>query len=414
MRTNVMDRKDIPYTRIYATVDLDKVAWNMEQMKANLPEGTGMIAVVKTDGYGHGAAPVAWAADAYVQMYAVASAEEALNLKRHGITKPVLILGPVHDSHYESLIREEIRIPVFTWKQASELSKQAMSVGKDAWIHLAVDTGMNRIGMRPDEASAQLVGKIFRLPGIQVEGLFTHFARADEADKGPALRQIERYKDFVKMLEARGITIPVNHISNSAGILDMPETDWGNLIQAGRHRILARAGISMYGLYPSDEVKKEPVLLKPVMELKSVITYIKEIEPGAEVSYGGTFVARDSMTVATVSAGYGDGYPRSQSGKGYVLIRGRRAAILGRVCMDQMIVDVSGIPEAREGDTVTLIGTDGDQQIPVEELADIGGGFHYEIVCDIGKRVPRVYLRNGEIIGTKDYFQDLYQGFVRK
>ena len=150
------------------------------------------------------------------------------------------------------------------------------------------------------------------------------------------------------------------------------------------------------------------------MELKSVITYIKEIEPGAEVSYGGTFVARDSMTVATVSAGYGDGYPRSQSGKGYVLIRGRRAAILGRVCMDQMIVDVSGIPEAREGDTVTLIGTDGDQQIPVEELADIGGGFHYEIVCDIGKRVPRVYLRNGEIIGTKDYFQDLYQGFVRK
>lgn len=438
-----MDR-EIPYTRIYATVDLDAVVYNIKMMKANLREGTGMMAVVKTDGYGHGAAPVAWAACPYVEMYAVASAQEALNLKKHGIPKPILILGPVHHSHYETLIREEIRIPVFTWRQAEQVSEKAQAVGKTAYIHLAVDTGMNRIGMRPDEPSAELAVKIDGLPGICAEGLFTHFARADEEDKTSALKQAKRYGDFVRMLEERGLRIPVKHISNSAGIIDLPElvsmggaengspagTGCGVLAEpvSGRNRAvlpktvsdsglslshcLVRAGISMYGLYPSNEVKKEMVPLKPVMELKSFITYIKQIEPGDQVSYGGTFTAQAPMTVATVSAGYGDGYPRNQSGKGHVLIRGQKVPILGRVCMDQMVVDVSGISEVQEGDTVTLIGVDGNQSISVEELADVGGGFHYEIVCDIGKRVPRVYLKDGKIVGTKDYFQDIYQDFT--
>ncbi len=394
----------IPYTRVYATVDLDAVVYNMERMKANLAKGTGLMAVVKTDGYGHGAAPVAWAVDSYVEMYGVASAEEALNLKKHGITKPILILGPVHDSHYEKLIEEEVRIPVFTWEQAERLSRQAVSLGKDAYIHLVADTGMSRIGMRPDEKSAGLAARISRLPGICAEGLFTHFARADEEDKTSTYRQMERYKNFVEMLEERGLLIPVKHISNSAGIIDLPELSAGFMV---------RAGISMYGLYPSGQVKKENVSLKPAMELKSFITYIKGIEPGDEVSYGGTFAAKESMRVATVSIGYGDGYPRNQSGKGRVLIHGKSAPILGRVCMDQMIVDVSHIPEAEVWDTVTLIGTDGEQHISVEELAGTGGGFHYEIVCDIGKRVPRVYRKDGTTAGTKDYFQDVYEDFVR-
>lgn len=404
-RTGVSSRaREVPYTRVYATVDLDAVVYNMERMKANLAEGTGLMAVVKTDGYGHGAAPVAWAVDPYVEMYGVASAEEALNLKRHGITKPILILGPVHDSHYRKLIEEEVRIPVFTWEQAEGLSGQAVSVGKDAYIHLVTDTGMSRIGMRPDEKSAGLAVRISRLPGIFTEGLFTHFARADEEDKTSAYRQIERYKRFAEMLEERGLSVPVKHISNSAGIIDLPGLSAGGLV---------RAGISMYGLYPSGQVKKEHISLKPAMELKSFITYIKEIGPGDEVSYGGTFVAKEFMKAATISIGYGDGYPRNQSGKGRVLIRGKSAPILGRVCMDQMIVDVSHIPEAEVWDTVTLMGTDGEQHISVEELAETGGGFHYEIVCDIGKRVPRVYIKDGKIAGTKDYFQDVYEDFVR-
>lgn len=394
----------IPYTRAYATVDLDAVVYNMEMMKANLAEGTTLMAVVKTDGYGHGAAPVAWAVDPYVEMYAAASAEEALNLKKHGIKKPILILGPVHDSHYKKLIEEEVRVPVFTWEQAEGLSRQAVSVGKDAYIHLVTDTGMSRIGMKPDEESADLAVRISRLPGIFVEGLFTHFARADEEDKASTYRQVERYNNFVEMLEERGLPIPVKHISNSAGIIDLPKLSAGFMV---------RAGISMYGLYPSGQVKKENVSLKPAMELKSFITYIKEIGPGDEVSYGGTFVAKESMRAATVSIGYGDGYPRSQSGKGRVLIHGKSAPVLGRVCMDQMIVDVSHIPEAEVWDTVTLVGTDGEQHISVEELAETGGGFHYEIVCDIGKRVPRIYIKDGKITGTKDYFQDVYEDFVR-
>lgn len=393
---------EIPYKRVYATIDLDAVAYNMERMRDNLPEGTGMMGVIKTDGYGHGAVPVARAIAPYVNAYAVATAEEALNLKKHSVEKPILILGAVHESHYRELIKEEIRFPVFTMVQAERVSETAASMNQRACIHLAVDTGMSRIGMRPDETSADMVLEFGRLPGIYVEGMFTHFAKADEKDKTSALQQLKLFREFVKMLEERGMDIPVKHIDNSAGIIDIPDVGFD----------MVRAGISIYGLYPSDEVKKTQVPLRRVMELKSFITYIKDIAPGTEVSYGGTFVAERPMTIATVSIGYGDGYPRNLSGKGFVLIDGKRAPILGRVCMDQLMVDVSHIPEAKEWDLVTLIGQDGEQEITVEELAAISGGFHYEIICDIGKRVPRVYIRDGRIAGVKDYFQDLYEDFA--
>ncbi|SEU26723.1 alanine racemase [Lacrimispora sphenoides] len=391
------------YSRVYETVDLDAIRHNMEAMKANLKEGTRIIGVVKSDGYGHGAVPVAWAMDSYVWGYAVATVEEGVILRKHGIKKPILVLGVVPYEGYSLLVEYGISSSVFQLKRAERLSTLAEKAGKKAVIHLVVDTGMSRIGYPVTEEAAEEAVKICGLPGIEVEGLFTHFAKADERDKSATDKQIEKYQTFVTMLSDRGITIPVLHCSNSAGILDLQRANF--------HAV--RAGISIYGIYPSGEVDRETVRLQPAMELKSFISYIKKIEPGTSVSYGGTFTADREMTIATIPVGYGDGYSRNLSGKGEVLIRGQRARILGRVCMDQFMVDVTGIKGAEEEDEVVLIGRQGSEEITVEELAAVGGGFHYEIVCDIGKRVPRVYLENGRVIGTKDYFYDCYEGFCK-
>lgn len=389
------------YTRVYAPVDLDAVVFNMESMKKNLNPDVGMIGVVKTDAYGHGAVPVAKTIDPYVKGYAVAAIDEALILRRHGIVKPILILGVTHPSRYQELIGEDIRPAIFTMEQARPLSEFAVQLGKKAKIHIAVDTGMSRIGLTPDEAGASVVAEIAALPGIEIEGMFTHFAKADETDKASANQQQQKYLNLVTLLEKKGIEIPVKHISNSAGIIDLPQA----------HFHLTRAGISIYGMYPSDEVCKEQVPLKPVMGLKAYVSYVKIIPAGTEVSYGGTFRAERETKVATVPVGYGDGYPRGLSGRGHVLIHGQKAPILGRVCMDQFMVDVTDIPDVETDTEVTLIGRDGDRQITVEDIAAMSGGFHYELVCDLGKRVPRVYYRNGAIVGTKDYFQDEYEDF---
>ncbi|GLC78709.1 alanine racemase [Lacrimispora brassicae] len=391
------------YSRVYETVDLDAIGHNMEAMKANLKEGTRMIGVVKSDGYGHGAVPVAWAIDPYVWGYGVATVEEGVILRKHGIRKPILVLGVVPYEGYGLLVEYGISCAVFQLKRAERLSSLAEKEGKKAVVHLVLDTGMSRIGYPVTEEAADEAVKICSLPGIYVEGLFTHFAKADERDKEATDQQLERYQKFVTMLSDRGITIPILHCSNSAGILDLQKANF--------HAV--RAGISIYGIYPSGEVDRDTVKLQPAMELKSFISYVKKIEPGTSVSYGGTFTADREMTVATIPVGYGDGYPRNLSGKGEVLIRGQRARILGRVCMDQFMVDVTGIHGAEEEDEVVLIGRQGKEEITVEELAMAGGGFHYEIVCDIGKRVPRIYLENGRVIGTKDYFNDCYEGFYR-
>lgn len=391
----------ISYSRVYASVDLDAVIANLTAMKAALPPAAEILGVVKADGYGHGAVPVAKVIEPYVAGYAVATVDEAIALRHNGIKKMILILGLTHESRYRDLIRYEIRPAMFQYSHLEELSRQAVEAGVRVPVHLAVDTGMSRIGIRPDRQSALEVERISRLPGICLEGIFTHFARADETDKAAYEAQYRAYRDFLGFLKELKVEIPLRHCSNSAAIVERLEANEMDMV---------RAGISMYGYYPSDEVDHKAVALRPAMEIKSFVSYVKTIEPGTAVSYGGTFVADRTMRVATIPVGYGDGYTRSLSNKASVLIRGKRARILGRICMDQFMADVTDIPEAAEDDPVTLMGRDGEEEITLEELAEAGGVFHYEILCGISKRVPRIYLRHGEICLQKDYFEESYPG----
>lgn len=397
-----MVRED--YQRIWAEVDLDAVIGNLEKIKANVTPETLVMAVIKTDGYGHGAVPIARELERldFVYGYAVATAEEALILRHSDIYKPILILGYTFPYSYEKLIMEEIRMTVFRYDTLKELSDVSVALKKQgickkARIHIKVDTGMSRIGVTPDEEGLTFVKKAFETEGIETEGIFTHFARADEADKTSAISQLTEFKNFLTMVKKEtGKEIPVKHCSNSAGIIELPQANMD----------LVRAGIILYGLWPSDQVRKDIVKLTPALSLYSRIVYVKEIKKGTPVSYGGTFTAPHDMWVATVPAGYGDGYPRGLSGKGYVCLHGKKAAILGRVCMDQFMVDVTEIPETRQGDQVTLIGRDGQEEITMEMLGELSGRFNYELACDLGKRIPRVYKKGGEILCTRDYYQD--------
>lgn len=387
------------YQRVCAEIDLDAIFYNMEQMHQNLSRDTRMMAVIKTDGYGHGAIQIGRELEKldYVYGYAVATAEEAMILRHAGLQKPILILGYTFPYSYEDLIRYEIRPAVFREDTVEQLSECACRMGRNVKVHVKVDTGMMRIGIRPDESGIAFVDKVLHTAGVELEGMFTHFARADETDKTSAGEQLGRIRDFMMRVEKElGCHIPVKHCSNSAGIIEFPEANMD----------VVRAGITLYGLWPSAEVSRQIVSLRPVLSLRSHIVYIKEVEAGTPVSYGGTYVTSGKMRVATIPIGYGDGYPRGLSGKGYVLIRGKKAPILGRVCMDQFMVSVENIPEAALGDEVTLIGTDGTERITMEELGEISGRFNYELACDLGKRIPRVYLKDGKITATKDYYDD--------
>lgn len=387
------------YARVYAEVDLDAICQNMAHMKANIAKETKMIAVIKADGYGHGSVPIARTLEPlpYLYGFATATFEEARILRKSGVRKPILILGYTFPYCYREMISMDIRPALFRQDSARELSDVAVSLGMTAQVHIKVDTGMSRIGIRPDDSGLAFVREAASLPGICIEGIFTHFAKADMKDKRAAQRQTAQFRTFTERIASEtGLRIPVRHCSNSAGIIRMPEANMD----------VVRAGIALYGLWPSDEVERDILTLQPALSLKSRIVYVKDLEENAEISYGGTFIAGAGMRAATVSVGYGDGYPRSLSNRGYVLIHGKRARILGRVCMDQMIVDVTEIPQAREGDPVTLLGSDGAERITAEYLGDLSGRFNYELVCDFTKRVPRVYRRDGRITGTKDYYDD--------
>lgn len=387
------------YQRGYAEVDLDAVRYNMEQMRGNLAAGTQMIGVIKTDGYGHGALQIGRELEAlaYVWGYAVATAEEALILRHGGLQKPVLVLGYTFPYSYEEMIRHDIRLTVFREDSIEELSACARRMGKQARVHVKLETGMSRLGIMPDETGLRFVEKTLEAEGIVLEGMYTHFARADETDKTSARGQLALLQDFIRETETRlHYEIPLKHCSNSAGIVELPEANLDAV----------RAGITLYGLWPSAEVSRDILSFKPALSLRSHIVYCKEVPAGTQVSYGGTYVTPRRMRIATIPVGYGDGYPRSLSNKGCVLIRGRRAPILGRVCMDQFMVGLQDIPEAKEGDVVTLIGEDGGERITMEELGELSGRFNYELACDLGKRIPRVYRKGGKITAVKDYYDD--------
>ncbi len=384
------------YSRVCARIDLDAIEYNMEMMKKNIDVHTGIIAVLKTDAYGHGAIQIArlFESKDYIWGYAVATADEAIMLRDKGLKKPILVLGCVFPEQRAEMIDKEVRMTCYTKEMAEEISGLSVQMGKMAYLHIKLDTGMGRLGFSICEESADIISEISNLPNLVMEGMFTHFAKADETDKKFTQKQLDKYLWMKKALEDRDLSFTYYHSSNSAGIIDVKEANMD----------LVRAGISIYGMYPSEEVIKENVPLKPAMELISHVTYVKWIEDGASVSYGGTYISEGRRKIATVPVGYGDGYPRSLSNKGYVLIHGKKAPICGRVCMDQFMVDVTEIDDVKFGDKVVLVGRDQEEYLPVEMLSELSGRFNYEFVCCLSKRIPREYLRKGEVVKQIDYF----------
>lgn len=374
--------------RVYAQIDLDAICRNIQNVKKKVGTDTKVMAVIKTDAYGHGAVPVARAlADIGTDAFAVATAEEAVELRSAGISEPILILGYVFPEDFPQLLKKDITLTVFQYETAKTLSDCAQTLGICAKVHIKMDTGMGRIGFLPNRESLAQIEKIAALPALSLEGIFTHFACADAADKTSCNRQKQQFLDFLHALDARGIRIPCRHMCNSAGIIEFSD---GFLD-------MVRSGIMTYGLYPSEEVQKASFPLSPALQLKSHVSFVKTVDKGFSVSYGSTYTTHRETVIATVPVGYGDGYPRALSNVGRVLVHGQFAPIIGRVCMDQFMADVTDIPNVRTGDCVTLIGTDGQNQIPVEEVADLAHSFNYELCCSINKRVPRVYLQNGKL-----------------
>ena len=381
------------YHRTSVVVDLDAIRHNIEEVKRKLREANsyaGVMAVVKADAYGHGVSPVVTALRGVANSFAVATSEEALELRQVGVTEPILILGYVSPQEAKALILAEICMTVYSEDQAQELNDLAAELSEETGTrhyvkaHLALDTGMTRIGFIPGREALEEIRNIWKMEFITIEGLFTHLSCADMTEgKEYTMMQLERYDNFQEQLKKAGIVVSCKHICNSAAIMDL-----------GHHRYdYVRSGIITYGLLPSDEVNADALSLKPALSWLAHVVHVKEVPPGVAVSYGATFVTERPTRIATVGIGYADGYSRHLSGCGRVLIRGKSAPILGRVCMDQMMVDVTDIPDVAREDVVTLIGRDGDEFISAEEMASLCGTINYEIVCAISKRVKRVYLR---------------------
>lgn len=374
------------FFRTEAAIDLDAAEHNFNVTRAKLPQNVKLLCVIKADAYGHGAVELAKLFEGRADFYGVACTEEAIELIQAGIKTPLLILGAVAREYFADIVKYGIRIPVFSYDDAKALSEEAQRQGKTVPFHFCVDTGMSRIGFQVSEQSADVCKEIACLPGIFAEGLFSHFATADEADLSKAVAQRERFKQFIRMLEARGMDIPIKHINNSAGIMNFDE-----------YFDMCRMGIILYGLYPSHEVDKSLLRIKPVMEWRTHISFIKELEEGREISYGGTYKTQETRRIATIPVGYADGYPRCLSNRGKVLINGQFAPITGRVCMDQFMVDITGI-DAQVGDTVILIGKSGDHELSMEEVSESAYSFNYELPCRIARRVPRTYYRGGKLV----------------
>lgn len=378
-------------SRVYAEINLDAMCSNVSQALERMKPAK-LMAIIKTDAYGHGAVRSAKALDEIgVYAFGVATPGEALELRRAEIKNPILILGYVFEEYFDRMIENDIDLALFDLNTAKLLNSHAEKLGKKARVHIKADTGMGRIGFQPCDESAEIIKEIAVLNNIEIDGMFTHFACADSKDKASVNRQIERFTNFVAKVKSEGVSLPIVHCYNSASIVDFDKPLFD----------MVRCGIITYGLEPSDEVSKTNIKLQKVMSIKSHVAYVKKVGAGFTVSYGSTYVTDKETEIATIPVGYGDGYPRTLSNKGMVLIGGHFAKIIGRVCMDQFMVDVTGLGVSR-GDEVILMGSDGENSITAEEIGDLSGRFNYELVCDINKRVPRVYIKNGEIIAVDD------------
>lgn len=372
--------------RTYLKIDLNKLEHNFNCVRNKLPNNIKILGVIKANAYGHGAVEIGKFLDGKCDFFGVACIEEAVELKKAEIKTPILILGRVFPFDIETAVKYDVRIPIFSYDDAVALSNEAVKQGKNMPFHFCIDTGMSRIGFQVSEGSADICKSITELPNIFAEGLFSHFATADEKDLSKAVEQRNKYKEFCKMLSDRGIEIPIKHLNNSAGIMNFDE-----------YFDMCRMGIITYGLYPSDEVDKDILDLEPIMSWHAKISHIKELEPNREISYGGTFKTDRVTKVATVPVGYADGFPRCLSNKGKVIINGKYAKILGRVCMDQFMVDVSDI-DCNINDEVVLFGTQKNAHISLEELSNSAYSFNYELPCRIPIRVNRVYVYNDEVV----------------
>lgn len=375
----------LEYHRSFVRVDLSAIRSNFDALKDILRPETKTMAIVKANAYGHGSVRVARELESRADYFAVAALEEAMELRENEIKKPILILAYTSPSQYEELINNDIIATVYSLDEAKLLSQTAEKLGKKAVIHVAVDTGMGRIGFFDNEESIGIIEEISALPYIEIEGVFTHFACADMSDKTSALHQKERFDNFIRALESRNINIPIKHASNSAAIIDL-DCNYD----------MVRMGISLYGLYPSDEIMAERINLTPAMEVVSHVIHIKDVEPGIGISYGHTYVTAEKRRIATVCIGYADGFNRAFSNKGYVLINGKKAPITGRVCMDQIMVDVTDIDDVRVGDDAIIMGENHGATITAEELGAMCGSFNYEVICTFMPRVTRVYYEDGK------------------
>ncbi len=374
--------------RVYTKINLDNIQKNMQTVRQKFGDDMIILGIVKANAYGHGAVEAAKALIEFgAGMLGVAAIDEAIELRENGITAPVLILGQIFRQDYAAAIENDITCTVIDIVTAQGLSKKAQELSKIAKVHIKIDTGMGRIGFQPDENGEKLIKSIFALDNIFVEGAFTHFANADSADKTSAKLQKKKFLDFTDKLINEGYNFQIRHMYNSASAMELD----------GYAGEMVRCGIMLYGLYPSDEMNKDYKLF-PALEFKSHISFVKTVDKGFPISYGSTYVTDKKMTVATVPVGYGDGYPRYLSNKGEVLVHGTRCKILGRVCMDQFMIDVSHLDNVQIADEVTLVGTDGNETITVEEVSDAEYRFNYEFCCLITPRVPRFYIKDGKVI----------------
>jgi len=402
------------YLRTWAEISLDAIESNVRALRTRFAQKGSqkeplLMCVIKADAYGHGALPLARFLDDKCDYYAVAVLEEALTLRAAGIAKPMLLLGYTSPAQYGALLAADVTQTIYSPEQAQALSEAVRKNAKRVKIHIKVDTGMGRIGFEDTQASVEAIARMAKLPELELEGLFTHYARADEADRTSALEQHERFTAFTRKLEAAGVRVPLKHSCNSAAAME-----------SDNHNDMVRFGIGLYGLYPSEQVNKENLPLRPVMRWKTHVAHLKTVPAGTGVSYGHTFVTQRETTVATLPVGYADGYPRALSNQGRVIIRGQYAPIIGRVCMDMCMVDVTEIPGVCMEDEVVLLGKQNDCRVSMEEIGAMSASFNYETACRVSQRVPRVYVYQGKtvdfqsVMTTEQDFLQSEQDFLAK